>query len=179
MWLSRDPIAENGGINLYAYVGNYPVNYWDPLGLKNAAMTLGGRMITGGLITTQADSPAPGPADAIGLGVAATGAAIWGVGKLWDWAFNSDKADDPGPPTECMVTNLLKSHQAQKMEKLEIQMVKEEADLIKMEMCGLQLDMEVEHMEVPTGMYNIPTEDTRMFTLEESVDEKYSNNRRS
>ena len=34
MWLSRDPIAENGGINLYAYVGNDPVNYWDPLGLE-------------------------------------------------------------------------------------------------------------------------------------------------
>ena len=33
MWLSRDPIAENGGINLYAYVGNNPVNYWDPYGL--------------------------------------------------------------------------------------------------------------------------------------------------
>ena len=27
-----DPIAENGGINLYAYVGNDPVNYWDFLG---------------------------------------------------------------------------------------------------------------------------------------------------
>lgn len=33
MWLSRDPIAENGGINLYAYVGNNPVNFWDPFGL--------------------------------------------------------------------------------------------------------------------------------------------------
>jgi len=32
-WLSRDPIAENGGINLYAYVGNNPINNWDPLGL--------------------------------------------------------------------------------------------------------------------------------------------------
>ena len=34
MWLSRDPIAENGGINLYAYVLNDPINYWDPYGLK-------------------------------------------------------------------------------------------------------------------------------------------------
>lgn len=32
-WLSRDPITENGGINLYAYVGNNPLNYLDASGL--------------------------------------------------------------------------------------------------------------------------------------------------
>jgi len=32
-WLSADPIAEDGGLNLYAYVGNDPVNAIDPLGL--------------------------------------------------------------------------------------------------------------------------------------------------
>lgn len=32
-WLSRDPIAENGGINLYGYVGNNPINLYDPMGL--------------------------------------------------------------------------------------------------------------------------------------------------
>jgi RHS repeat-associated protein len=32
-WLSRDPIAEQGGINLYGYVGGNPVNWVDPLGL--------------------------------------------------------------------------------------------------------------------------------------------------
>ena len=32
-WLSRDPIGEAGGINLYGYVGNNPVNYVDELGL--------------------------------------------------------------------------------------------------------------------------------------------------
>jgi RHS repeat-associated protein len=32
-WLSRDPIAEKGGLNLYAYVGNDPVEKVDPLGL--------------------------------------------------------------------------------------------------------------------------------------------------
>jgi RHS repeat-associated protein len=32
-WLSRDPIGEEGGINLYAYAGNAPVGSIDPFGL--------------------------------------------------------------------------------------------------------------------------------------------------
>jgi RHS repeat-associated protein len=32
-WLNRDPIKEDGGVNLYAYVGGNPVNAFDPLGL--------------------------------------------------------------------------------------------------------------------------------------------------
>jgi RHS repeat-associated protein len=32
-WLSRDPIGEEGGINLYGYVGNRPTMLIDPLGL--------------------------------------------------------------------------------------------------------------------------------------------------
>lgn len=32
-WLSRDPIGEKGGVNLYGYVGNRPITSWDPLGL--------------------------------------------------------------------------------------------------------------------------------------------------
>ena len=32
-WLSRDPIGERGGANLYAYVGNGPIGATDPLGL--------------------------------------------------------------------------------------------------------------------------------------------------
>lgn len=32
-WLSRDPIAEDGGINLYGYVRNQPIRFVDPLGL--------------------------------------------------------------------------------------------------------------------------------------------------
>ncbi|WGS86967.1 RHS repeat-associated core domain-containing protein [Methylomonas sp. UP202] len=33
-WVSRDPIAENGGVNLYTYVRNNPLRWTDPLGLK-------------------------------------------------------------------------------------------------------------------------------------------------
>ena len=35
-WLNRDPIQERGGINLYDYVNNDPINLFDPLGLWNA-----------------------------------------------------------------------------------------------------------------------------------------------
>jgi RHS repeat-associated protein len=33
-WLNRDPIEENGGVNLYGYVENEPVHHVDPLGLS-------------------------------------------------------------------------------------------------------------------------------------------------
>ena len=33
-WLTRDPLGEAGGLNLYAFVGNNPVNWVDPWGLK-------------------------------------------------------------------------------------------------------------------------------------------------
>jgi hypothetical protein len=32
-FLQRDPIGERGGLNLYGFVGNDPVNRWDALGL--------------------------------------------------------------------------------------------------------------------------------------------------
>jgi uncharacterized protein RhaS with RHS repeats len=32
-WLSRDLIDENGGLNLYGFVGNNPMDYYDPYGL--------------------------------------------------------------------------------------------------------------------------------------------------
>jgi hypothetical protein len=33
-WLNRDPIEEEGGINLYGFVGNDPIDEWDAFGLK-------------------------------------------------------------------------------------------------------------------------------------------------
>jgi len=36
-WISRDPIAEEGGLNLYGYVGNNAIKLTDPLGLFSCA----------------------------------------------------------------------------------------------------------------------------------------------
>ena len=42
-WLNQDPIGENGGINLYRFVANNPIDLTDPLGFgDNAMMGLGG-----------------------------------------------------------------------------------------------------------------------------------------
>jgi len=38
-WPSRDPIEERGGINLYAFVGNNSISYWDLLGLANISFS--------------------------------------------------------------------------------------------------------------------------------------------
>ena len=35
-WLSKDPIEERGGLNLYEFVGNGPLNQWDVVGLKGS-----------------------------------------------------------------------------------------------------------------------------------------------
>jgi RHS repeat-associated protein len=41
-WVNQDPIGERGGINLYAFVGNDPVNFVDPLGLLDYYYSGGG-----------------------------------------------------------------------------------------------------------------------------------------
>ncbi len=37
-WLTRDPIGERGGFNLYGMTGNSPINYWDHLGYYDTTM---------------------------------------------------------------------------------------------------------------------------------------------
>jgi RHS repeat-associated protein len=50
-WLSRDPIEEDGGNNLYAYVNGMPTSQIDPSGLQGFAIPLEvGIVVAGGLM---------------------------------------------------------------------------------------------------------------------------------
>ncbi len=40
-WPSRDPIKEEGGVNLYGFVGNSGINAWDKLGLYASVLMIG------------------------------------------------------------------------------------------------------------------------------------------
>jgi RHS repeat-associated protein len=75
-WLSRDPIGEAGGINLYGYAKGNPVGYNDPLGLN----------------------PAAGMCVATGPGalvcVAVVGVATLGATYLW---VNTNRSSSPLP----------------------------------------------------------------------------------
>lgn len=44
-WLSRDPIGEQAGLNLYAYVGNEPVRNLDPFGLDAYIRSANGSVV--------------------------------------------------------------------------------------------------------------------------------------
>jgi RHS repeat-associated protein len=54
-WISRDPISESGGINLYAYVHNNPANRTDSIGLEEKATAWSQNLLT---IPAQTDNPA-------------------------------------------------------------------------------------------------------------------------
>ena len=40
-FISRDPIGITGGLNIYAYAGDDPVDFSDPTGLCTSATTMG------------------------------------------------------------------------------------------------------------------------------------------
>lgn len=83
-FVSRDPIGLAGGTNLYTYCANAPTDYIDPTGERvpgaNPAadvvdIAVGTVEVMVGTATTQADTPAPGPGDAVGIPIVVDG---WG-----------------------------------------------------------------------------------------------------
>jgi RHS repeat-associated protein len=65
-WLSRDPIGESGGIDLYGYVGNSPTNAIDPFGLLAYVLSLS--------LSAEAGI----------MGAGTGGSSAWGLGISFD-----------------------------------------------------------------------------------------------
>ncbi len=85
-WLSRDPIGEVGGINLYAYVANNPVNYFDPMGAFSWPSVVG---VVGGIVSVALFPTYP--VVAIGIGVVAAGFLIY---DLYDTCNTRQQLED-------------------------------------------------------------------------------------
>ena len=54
-FITRDPIEEQGGVNLYCFVGNNPVSYWDRNGLSKLLLNLTLKCINGLIQPVHAD----------------------------------------------------------------------------------------------------------------------------
>ena len=79
-WLSRDPIGERGGLNLYGYCRNKPVNRIDPLGLEDQCTDCKGKPKQGNAVAVKCcyaakraynDDENPYPPDYTYMGVSA------------------------------------------------------------------------------------------------------------
>jgi RHS repeat-associated protein len=75
-WITRDPIEESGGINLYAYVLNNPVNLIDPWGLQSGSIAFRPEYDPGWNEFGGAGGGA-GAGIGLGIGIGLGGIALW------------------------------------------------------------------------------------------------------
>jgi RHS repeat-associated protein len=100
-WLSRDPIGERSGINLYGYVGNNPISYIDPLGLTATGAVIGGQI--GGWIGTvagEAIDPLGGGIPGRVIGTLLGKAAGDAISNIYNNSSSNDDAEEPSVPVD-------------------------------------------------------------------------------
>lgn len=106
-WLSRDPMEELSGINLYGYVGNSPISFIDPYGLFQTGMFIRGAVgavvsgvgiVVGYAAATTGVGTIPGGA----LGIYSSYQFGANVGNMFN-AFGDGPAG-PSGPAEAIVT---------------------------------------------------------------------------
>jgi RHS repeat-associated protein len=95
-WLSRDPIEEEGGINLYGYVGGNPVSYIDPNGQIAVPVIVPIVIILGGLYIYSQQPSGGGGADG-GLGSLMSGGSSSGS---WSWPWVESRGSDKERATD-------------------------------------------------------------------------------
>lgn len=81
-WISRDPIEEEDDLNLYSYVSNNPIDFFDPDGFAAAA--------AGGLLTTIL----VGGGEVTGAVVTGAGAVVAGVGGAVGYGLGTISVGD-------------------------------------------------------------------------------------
>jgi len=99
-WLNRDPLGEEGGLNLYGFVENDPVNGFDPLGMEGFWSTFfsgsakTGRAIAPRILSRAKEYGLTG-SDMIGFGLA----SLYGAGG--DYEGNSQLFQKLGSRAHC------------------------------------------------------------------------------
>ncbi len=93
-WLSRDPLAEAAGINLYAYVANNPLNSFDLLGLVKWGLL--GKSVLGVVVGSIGMLAGAATAET-GIGIVVGISSAYYFGASWGNISNALKDNEAGP----------------------------------------------------------------------------------
>ncbi len=95
-WLSNDPIGISGGLNLYAFCGNDPVNFVDPIGLKTW-FVIQYKIAGHHWVKIGGDTPNTGTDTSGNKGITfggyPSGSALWGYGGAFYSAMSIESPD--------------------------------------------------------------------------------------